>query len=585
MGKSKPSSQSKRRRRRTRTWKPAVKRVNADELKATIDSAGSRSLTEEERTELQGVVDTLEFVIRELEEKNLTIRRLRSLFGLKRSEKLKDVFGSTAPGGNADDREQDGASAGAKGGSGEVESAEGVGEGGGSPEKKPAKKPEKKQRRPGHGRNGADAYTSAERIPVAHGTLEPGASCPECDKGRVYEQRHRPRLLVRVEGQAPLKATVYELQAFRCNLCGEVFPADSPEGVGEEKYDATSTAMIGLLKYGSGLPFNRIDRLEQHLGVPLPTSTQWQVVRDGTPKLLPVYEELIHVAAQGEILQNDDTSMPVLSLMKENEELRASGAAKAGARTGIFVTGILSTLGAIQVALFFTGRKHAGENLEALLAERAAELGPPLQMSDALDRNAPGDQKTIRGYCLAHGRRKFVELADVFPAESKHVLEVLGEVYKHDAEARKQELSAEDRLQYHVEQSGPLLEDLKAWFERQLDEKLVEPNSSLGGAINYMLNHWEPLTLFLREPGALLDNNACERSLKKVILHRKNSLFYKTLNGARVGDVFMSLIYTAEINGENPFEYVTELLRHHVEVAKDPAAWLPWNFRGNLRPP
>jgi hypothetical protein len=94
-----------------------------------------------------------------------------------------------------------------------------------------------------------------------------------------------------------------------------------------------------------------------------------------------------------------------------------------------------------------------------------------------------------------------------------------------------------------------------------------------------MLNHWGPLTLFLREPGAPLDNNIVERSLKKAILHRKNALFYKTQNGARVGDIFMSLIHTCELNRENPFAYLVELQRHWMEVASNPADWMPWNYR------
>ena len=162
------------------------------------------------------------------------------------------------------------------------------------------------------------------------------------------------------------------------------------------------------------------------------------------------------------------------------------------------------------------------------------------------------------------------------------MLEAIAQVYAHDAECKARGLSAEERLAYHVERSKPVLDALEAWFERQFEERLVEPNSSLGGAINYMLNHWEELTLFLREPGAPLDNNVCERALKKAILHRKNSLFYKTLNGARVGDLYMSLIYTTELEGGNPFDYLTELLRNAEEVARDPAAWLPWTYLETL---
>jgi hypothetical protein len=120
-------------------------------------------------------------------------------------------------------------------------------------------------------------------------------------------------------------------------------------------------------------------------------------------------------------------------------------------------------------------------------------------------------------------------------------------------------------------------------MEKQLDDRLVEPNSSLGDALRYMLNHWEPLTLFLRQPGAPLDNNICERALKKFILLRKNAYFYKTENGARVGDTFMSLIHTAELNQVNPFDYLVALLRHPGAVAENPGAWLPWNYTSAAR--
>jgi len=126
------------------------------------------------------------------------------------------------------------------------------------------------------------------------------------------------------------------------------------------------------------------------------------------------------------------------------------------------------------------------------------------------------------------------------------------------------------------------MDELHGWLAAQLKEKKVEPNSGLGKAIGYMLRHWQALTLFLREPGAPLDNNLVERALKKAILHRKNSLFYKTLNGAEVGDLYMSLIHPCERNAANPFDYLTELLRHTEELAAEPADWLPWNYCATL---
>ncbi len=116
-------------------------------------------------------------------------------------------------------------------------------------------------------------------------------------------------------------------------------------------------------------------------------------------------------------------------------------------------------------------------------------------------------------------------------------------------------------------------------MKAQLEQKKVEPNSSLGAALSYMLNRWEKLTLFLRKPGAPLDNNICERALKKAILHRKNSLFFKTEKGAGVADIFISLIYTAELESVDPFDYLTELLKHPEEPRRSPQDWMPWNYQ------
>ena len=124
--------------------------------------------------------------------------------------------------------------------------------------------------------------------------------------------------------------------------------------------------------------------------------------------------------------------------------------------------------------------------------------------------------------------------------------------------------------------------NLHEWMEAQFAERKTEPNSGLGKAITYLLNHWKKLTLFLKHPGVPIDNNIVERALKKAILNHKNALFYKTLNGARVGDLFMSLIHTCELNGLNPFKYLTELLHHAGELNQKPSAWMPWNYRDSL---
>jgi transposase len=434
----------------------------------------------------------------------------------------------------------------------------------------------------GHGRNGAEAYRCAERVDVAHPSLRAGDACPACGQGTVYEKA--PGVLVRVTGQPPLAAKVYHVQKLRCHLCGQVFTAEAPAEVGLTKYDATAGSMIGLLKYGSGLPFNRVEGLQGDLGVPLPASTQWDIVEAVAGSLAPVLDELIRQAAQGEVLHNDDTTVKILELMGERarQEALADAAPDASdsdGRRGLYTSGVVALRDGHRVALFFSGRRHAGENLARVLRHRAEQLPPPIQMCDALSRNLPGELRTILAHCLAHARRQFVEVYDRFPEPCRHLLESLGVVYRNDAVARERQLSPQARLRLHQEASRPTMEDLHDWLTRQLGEKRTEPNSAFGAAIGYMLRHWGPLTLFLRQAGAPLDNNLCERALKKAILHRKNALFYKTRNGASVGDLFMSLIYTCQLNQANPFDYLTQLQRHTDRLATGPQLWMPWNYR------
>jgi hypothetical protein len=388
-------------------------------------------------------------------------------------------------------------------------------------------------------------------------------------------------------GQAPLAATVYELESLRCNLCGEVFEAAAPEGVGEKKYDESAAAMIGLLKYGSGVPFYRLAGLEASLGIPLPPSTQWEIMAETAAVIQPAFDELIRQAAQGEVLYNDDTAMKILTLARASPH-SAGGEEEPSSsreRTGLFTSGIVSTRQGQRMALFFTGRKHAGENLARVLAHRAAGLAPPIQMCDALSRNFPKLPKPLEimvGNCNAHSRRRYVDVLPSFPEPCRYVLESLGKVYGYDAQAEERSLSPEERLRFHQEHSGPIMDELHAWLRAQIEEKKVEPNSGLGSAIAYSLKHWSRLTLFLQQAGAPLDNNICERALKKAICHRKNSLFYKTENGAEVGDLFMSLIHTGDLNDANPFDYLIELQKHAAALAQNPAAWMPWNYRETL---
>ncbi len=496
-------------------------------------SRAERLLPEEDYEIVKSMADTISFLSRSMGAKNAHIRKLLAMLFGTVTEKTAKVL----------------------------------------KEKKANKKVNKKPK--GHGRNGASTYKGAQKVKIPHESLKPKDRCPSCKKGKLYDSK-KPSTIVRITGQPPLAAKVYEIERLRCGLCGKVFTADIPKGLGDEKYDSGSGAMVALLKYGSGLPFNRLEGLQESLGVPLPASTQWDIVETVADKIVPAYRKLIEIASQGDVIHNDDTVMKILSCINTDDKDKKG-------RKGIFTSGFASIAGDIKIALFFTGRSHAGENMNDLLAKRRGELAPPIQMCDGLSRNVPKDFKTILANCNSHARRKMVDINEAFPEECKYVLKIFEKVYKNDAYTKEAGMDPNQRLKYHQDNSSKLMKDLKTWLTVQFEEKKVEPNSSLGGAISYMLKHYKGMTLFLREPKAPLDNNLCERVLKKAILHRKNSLFYKTEHGAYVGDLFMSLIHTCSFCGANPFEYLKALQENSSSVLKDPEKWMPYNYLEMLK--
>jgi transposase len=531
-----------------RIKKQDVVKISQKEIEELSVRLESYAITTEDYKLLTYLIETVINLNRELEKKNISIRRLRKLFNIK-TEKLQTLC---QPGKKDEVKNDD------------------VNKNDGLPGVNSSSRPDGGKKK-GHGRIGANQYKNARRIRISHESLKPGDVCPDCNKGKLYKSLN-PGIFVRITSSPPFEATVYEQEKLRCNTCGKIFAAALAEDAAKAKYDESVSAMLAILKYGSGFPLYRIAMLQENCDVPFPPATQWGVLKEAAAAVLPIHNHLVYLAAQGDIIHNDDTHMRILSLMKENKNK------KDGDRKGIFTTGIISEAGGKQIVLYFTGRNHAGENMAAVLTGREQSRCPPIQMCDGLSRNSSHDFKVLLANCLAHGRRQFVDIIENFPAECEYVLNLIALVYKNDSKAKKDQMSPEDRLKLHQTESGPLMNTLKNWMETKLNNREVEPNSGLGQAFGYLLKHWEPLTLFLRVPGAPLDNNILERALKKAIIHRKNSLFYKTVNGARVGDILMSLIETCRLAKVNAYEYLLALLKNISAMRENPSAWLPWNY-------
>lgn len=423
----------------------------------------------------------------------------------------------------------------------------------------------------------ANDYTGCVEETFKHPTLAVGDYCPECSA--CYSQGKLsldddPQVLVRLVGNPLITGTKYVAECLRCNLCKKRYQTAMPEEIkNKPKYDVTVPSTLAIGRYAMGLPLHRIENSQETHGIPMPDATQYDLLEALHHQVKPVCDVLMQHAANGELSIYDDTPGRIL-------EHQAQGKAT-------HTTAFVSVADNKKIHLFITSEKHAGRNASAILGQRTSDTAV-IAMMDASPSNIPKEMsidlsaRFILCFCLVHGRRKFFELFSFFEEQCDFVLNIIGRVYKNDAHCKKKNLGPEERLLYHQQHSQKLMENLYNWLNNQLLYELLEMNSGLGAAVNYMLRHWQPLTTFLRVAGAPLDSSWAERAIKIAIRHRRNSLFYKTPKGAQVGDCLMSLIYTAQQNNKSPFDYLNTLQRHGPKVAANPEQWLPWNYQDNF---
>jgi transposase len=557
-----------------------IPKINPSEVETLIKKIEQTTLSEQDKRMITRLLRTLLYVVGLLQEKKVTLLRLKELVFGKKSEKMKRREGEKD---EPKDEPERGVQEGGKGDGSQRpknEHLEGV-EG------------EKPERKPGHGRRPSSEYPGARKVHCRHQQLVSGSRCPSPScRGKVYGER--PHQFIQFTGQPAIQATQYEQEVVRCRECGAVYEAPLPEGVSAKKWDETADAQIAIERHAKYTPSYRTARMQEMCGIPLPESVQSERCREVADVLEPIYEEMKKEAAQGKVFQIDDTPVRILELVKENKERKQEKEdaekkvkekkgkrkkKKKEERVGIQTSGVVVELhSGAKVALYFNGRQHAGENIEDIYQLRDPGLPPPMQMSDALACNFCGERERIVCKCLVHARRKFVEIRRIYPEACDYVLKQIGEIYQNEKQTAG--MSDEERLAYHQEQSGPVMAELKQWMDKQVAEKEVEPNSSLGKAIDYFQSHYEGLSAYLRYAGAPLDNNACEQVLKPAVIIRKNSYGYKTSRGAKTGAIIQSVIQTCRLNGTNVWQYLIEALRRAAEVREKPEEFLPWNYKG-----
>jgi transposase len=530
-------------------------RTNPAEIENLIEQIRGTNLEPGAKEKVERLLRTVLTLVELLQRKNTSIKKLREMIFGKRTERHQT---RKAEGGEKVDESQKADDGRPKAFGDQDARAE-----------RHASESEDRPKRKGHGHRAASDYSGAKVVRCQHESLKAGDGCQTSCGGRLYDL-NEPTALMQFTGQPLITATRYEREALRCAKCQQRYVAPLPKGVKEERYDATCDATIALMRYGGGLPWHRQAGLQAMGGAPLAEATMWERCEATADAAMRVFLHLMRLAAGGEVMHTDDTWVRILSCLKEDKEEK-------GRATN--TSGIVVKAGGRKIALYLSGRRHAGENLAELLAKRDERLARPIQMSDALAANTSVEKNVVRAYCLAHARRKVFELKDDYPAECAVVLDAVGKVYGYEAETA--EMNDERRLAYHQEKSEPVMKELKEWIEAQFSDRQVEPNSNLGKALQYWLSHWKELTVWLREPGTPIDNNESERALKQFILMRKNSMFFKTEHGAAVGDVLASLIRTCRLNGVNAWAYLVTIIRNRKDARSNPHLYLPWNYKGD----
>ena len=437
------------------------------------------------------------------------------------------------------------------------------------------------------GRMGRDDYPGANKVNVDHPDLKQGDTCPECHEGKLREIE--PGVDYDWQGQTPIFLTIYLLQRFICHRCKETFTAPSPvaetaktvdDSTDEKKAtkcnrNARANAIVACLRFLFGVPFYRLAQIQHRMGIGLPESNQYAMIGQVYSAALNIYLELATQAAQKSLILADDTSIKILDWMAgKGPPSKIKGKNRKKATTTAIVA---KSVDDRPIVLYLTDEKSAGRHVESLLSQRTSDRGVPIYMCDGLLANKIDEQTpTILVHCLDHARRQFFNIKSQYPQQAQHVLDQLAMVYKVDAKTKQLNLSADERCKYHSEHSLPVLESLGKWMQDSLKTEETEENSPLGLAMTYSLKRWSELTEFCHTPGVPLSNAECERNIKRVITHRKNSLFYKTAKGAQVGDVIQSLIVTCHESGINCFDYLTWIQENKSAAQSTPEKYLPW---------
>lgn len=390
-----------------------------------------------------------------------------------------------------------------------------------------------------------------ERLLVSPEQLPEGYSLSDfrpVGKGKVVRRvEHVREHLVMVE---------YVLETLASKDGERIVTASPPPNVQEGSlYGPGVYARIVVGKTDDSLPLNRMAKIFAREGAPIARSTLCSLFHRAAELLEPLYSALVELARGDPHVNADETHMPVQD--------------KGQCRSGWMWTFLTES-----VIVYRFSSSRSKQVAEKFLGGTTGSLqvdGYSAYSSSCLE----GGRK--RAGCWGHARRGFFKCEKDIP-EAKFVRDQIVELYKVEYRAAEQDILGTDaHRDLRQALSKPIIEQLKAWCEEQ--KPLHAPKSSLGQAIGYALNQWEPLTVFLDDPKLSLDNNVSERALRILALGRHNFLFVGHDEAGQNLAILQSLVATCKLHRLNPYDYLVDVL---VRVQTHPQArieqLLPMNW-------
>jgi transposase len=320
-------------------------------------------------------------------------------------------------------------------------------------------------------------------------------------------------------------------------------------------------AYIVTSKYSDYLPLYRLESIFERNGFEIDRATQSVWCGDVADLVKPLYDLMVQRVLQCQVICTDDTVMPMLSPGKTKQ-----------ARLWVYIG---DEVNPYNVFDFTLGRGRDGPMtfLKGFKQTLVADA------YGGYDGVVVGNDITRAG-CWAHARRKFVDAEKRHPAIAAEAVGIVRQLYA--VEHKVKNMSNQERLRRRQSQSQPILIRLRERLWRWKDQLL--PKHPMAEAVNYALNQWDELNVFVGDGTVPIDNNVSERDVKRIVLNRKNSLFVGNERGGRTAAILSSLTSTCKRHGIDPQHYLTQLL---INLPATPVSrlsdWLPNQFK--LRAP